>query len=100
MAVNKGLLTLVENEPNFSNQALENAVDTLKVGWVIKSSDLDTAIQDNTVLTTSQKNDLKDDIFSCFLLLCVTPAFSSFEILRSVRVHIDQITQILIEHVY
>ena len=62
MAVNKGLLTLVENEPNFSNQALENAVDTLKVGWIIKSSDLDTAIQDNTVLTTSQKNDLKDDI--------------------------------------
>jgi hypothetical protein len=62
MAVNKGLLTLVENEPNFSNQALENAVDTLKVGWVLKSSDLDTAIQDNTVLTTSQKNDLKDDI--------------------------------------
>ena len=37
MAVNKGLLTLVENEPNFSNQALENAVDTLKVGWVIKA---------------------------------------------------------------
>ena len=62
MTVNKGLLTLVENEPNFSNQALENAVNTLKVGWVLKSSDLDTAIQDNTVLTTSQKNDLKDDI--------------------------------------
>jgi hypothetical protein len=62
MTVNKGLLSLVENEPNFSNQALENAVNTLKVGWVIKSYDLDTAIQDNTVLTTSQKNDLKDDI--------------------------------------
>ena len=62
MTVNKGLLSLVENTPNFSNQALENAVDTLKVGWVIKSSELDTAIQDNTVLTTSQKNDLKDDI--------------------------------------
>lgn len=62
MTVNKGLLSLVENEPNFSNQALENAVDTLKIGWVTKSSDLDTAIQDNTVLTTSQKNDLKDDI--------------------------------------
>ena len=29
---------------------------------VIKSSELDTAIQDNNVLTTSQKNDLKDDI--------------------------------------
>ena len=62
MTVNKGLLSLVENVPNFSNQALENAVDTLKVGWVIKSSQLDTDIQNNTVLTTSQKNDLKDDI--------------------------------------
>ena len=62
MTVNKGLSSLVENTPNFSNQALENAVDTLKVGWVIKGSQLDTAIQDNTVLTTSQKNDLKDDI--------------------------------------
>ena len=62
MTVNKGLLSLVENPPNLSNQALENAVDTLKVGWVIKSSQLDTDIQNNTVLTTSQKNDLKDDI--------------------------------------
>ena len=62
MTVNKGLLSLVENTPNFSNQALENAVNTLKIGWVIKSSQLDTAIQNNTVLTTSQKNDLKDDI--------------------------------------
>jgi len=62
MSVNKGLKSLAEASPNFSNQALENAVDTLKVGWVIKSTDLDTAIQDNTVLTTSQKNDLKDDI--------------------------------------
>ena len=62
MTVNKGLSSLVGNQPNFSNQALENAVDTLKVGWVIKSSQVDTAIQDNTVLTTSQKNDLKDDI--------------------------------------
>ena len=62
MTVKKGLLSIVENEPNFSNQALENAVNTLKVGWVIKSYELDTAIQDNTVLTTSQKHDLKDDI--------------------------------------
>tara|TARA_R110001632_G_scaffold228098_1_gene363051 strand:- start:32 stop:1264 length:1233 start_codon:yes stop_codon:yes gene_type:complete len=62
MTVNKGLLSLVENTPNFSNQALENAVNTLKVGWVIKSSSLDTDIQNNTVLTTSQKNDLINDI--------------------------------------
>ena len=62
MTVNKGLLSLVENTPNFSNQSLENAVNTLKVGWVIKGTELDTDIQNNTVLTTSQKNDLKDDI--------------------------------------
>ena len=62
MTVNKGLLSLVENTPNFSNQALENAVNTLKVGWVIKGTELDTDIQNNNVLTTSQKNDLKNDI--------------------------------------
>ena len=62
MTVNKGLLSLVENEPNFSNQALENAVNTLKVGWVQKSFELDSVIASNSVLTTSQKNDLKDEI--------------------------------------
>ena len=56
---NKGLLSLAESDPNFSNQALENAIDQLKIGWVSKSIDLDTAIADNTVLTTSQKTDLK-----------------------------------------
>ena len=55
MTVNKGLLSLVENTPNFSNQALENAVDTLKVGWVIKSSHLD-SLTYTTILTASQKN--------------------------------------------
>ena len=62
MVVNKGLLSLVENTPNFSNQALENAVDTLKVGWVIKGSQLDSVIASNSVLSVSQKNDLKDTI--------------------------------------
>ena len=62
MAVNKGLLGLVENTPNFSNQALENAVNTLKIGWVLKSSTLDTTIANNAVLTTSQKTDLKATI--------------------------------------
>ena len=62
MTVNKGLLSIVENTPNFSNQALENAVNTLKVGWVTKSFDLDSVIASNGVLTTSQKNDLKDEI--------------------------------------
>ena len=62
MAVNKALRSLAEASPNFSNQALENGINELKIGWVIKSVELDTAIEDNTVLTTSQKNYLKDDI--------------------------------------
>ena len=62
MAVNKGLKSLAESSPNFSNQALQNAINELKIGWVIKSIELDTAIQENTVLTTSQKNDVKDTI--------------------------------------
>ena len=52
----------MEASPNFSNQALENAINELKIGWVIKSVELDTAIQNNSVLTTSQKNDVKDTI--------------------------------------
>ena len=62
MTVNKGLLSLVENTPNFSNQALENSVETLKLGWVLKGFQLDSVIASNAVLTTSQKNDLKNDI--------------------------------------
>jgi hypothetical protein len=66
MTVNKGLKTLVENTPNFSNQALENAINDIKTkvnsDWVTRTFDVDQAIEDNTVLTGSQKNDLKDTI--------------------------------------
>ena len=37
MTVRKGLSTLIDIDPNFSNQAIENAVNGLKQGWVIKS---------------------------------------------------------------
>ena len=60
--INKGLKSLVNASPNFSNQGLENAINELKMGWVTKSFTLDTDITDNTVLTTSQKNDVKDTI--------------------------------------
>ena len=62
MAVNKGLKSIAESTPEFSNQGLENAISDLKIGWVAKSIELDTAITDSTVLTASQKNDLKDAI--------------------------------------
>ena len=62
MTIKKGFLSLVDNQPNFSNQTIETAVNTLKVGWVQKGYDLDYAIANNSVLTTSQKSDLKDNI--------------------------------------
>ena len=60
--VNKGTKNLIGVDPGFSNQALENSLDALKVGWVSKSFDLDQTIANNTVLTTSQKTDLKSTI--------------------------------------
>jgi len=66
MTVKKGLKTLVENNPDFSNQGLENAINEIKSltapSFVAKTFDLDTAITNNTVLTDSQKNDAKDTI--------------------------------------
>ena len=62
MTVNKGLTSLANSTPNFSNQALENSINALKIGWVAKSIELDTAISNNSVLTTTQKNDVKDTI--------------------------------------
>ena len=69
MTINKGLTSLVNASPNFSNQALENAINDIKsvdkddgYSWIKSSIDADTAIEDNTVLTASQKNDVKDAI--------------------------------------
>ncbi len=59
MTVKKGLKTLVNNTPNFSNQNIENAVNELKIGWVAKTFTLDTSIKTNNVLTDTQKNDAR-----------------------------------------
>ena len=62
MAINQGLKSLAESTPDFSNQAVQNSINDVRIGWAAKSIDLDTAIQNNTVLTTSQKTDLKETI--------------------------------------
>ena len=71
MPVNKGFLSIVENEPNFSNQALENAVNDIKAvdkddghQFILSQFLLDTAIRNNPVLTTSQKNDVLETIYA------------------------------------
>ena len=59
MTVKKGLKSLVEGTPDFSNQNIENAVNKLKIGWVAKTFTLDTAIKTNNVLTDTQKNNAR-----------------------------------------
>ena len=59
MPVKKGLTTLVNNSPDFSNQNLGNAINDLKIGWVAKTFTLDTAIKNSNVLTDTQKNDAR-----------------------------------------
>ena len=71
MTVNKGLASLIDTDPNLSNQAQENAINDIKAvdkddGYqFIKSQfDVDTAIHNNTVLTASQKNDALATIYA------------------------------------
>lgn len=71
MTVNKGLSSLVNSDPDFSNQAVENAINDIKAvdkddGFqFIKSQfDLDTAIHDNAVLTQTQKNDALETLYN------------------------------------
>jgi hypothetical protein len=62
MPIKKGLASLVNSTPEFSNQGLENAINEFKVGWVEKTINLDTAIKENNVLTTTQKNNARQTI--------------------------------------
>ena len=71
MTVNKGLKSIAESSPNFSNQALENAINDIKAvdkddghQFILSQFLLDEAIRDNTVLTTSQKNDALDTLYN------------------------------------
>ena len=59
MAINKGLKSLVESSPNFSNQGLENAINELKNisgGFITKTFEVDTAIEDNGITYSSDNN--------------------------------------------
>lgn len=70
MTVAKGLKSIAESSPNFSNQALENAINEIKAidkddghQFILSQFLLDTAIHDNTVLTTTQKNDILESLY-------------------------------------
>ncbi len=71
MTINKGLKSLVESSPNFSNQALENAINDIKsidnddgYLFILSQFTMDTAIHDNTVLSQTQKNDALETLYN------------------------------------
>ena len=71
MTVNKGLKSIAESSPNFSNQALENAINDIKAvdkddghQFILSQFAVDEAIRDNTVLTQTQKNDALETLYN------------------------------------
>ena len=69
MTAKKGLKSLAESNPEFSNQHLENAINVIKAvdkddghQFILSQFLVDEAIRDNTVLTTSQKNDVLESL--------------------------------------
>ena len=69
MTAKKGLKSLAESNPEFSNQHLENAINVIKAvdkddghQFILSQFLVDEAIRDSTVLTTSQKNDVLESL--------------------------------------
>jgi len=59
MTVQQGLKSLAESNPNFSNQAVQNAIADANVGFVIKTKQLQYLTDINSTLTDVQKNSLR-----------------------------------------
>ena len=64
MTVKKGLKTLASNTPDFNNNAVSNIIADTNIGYATLSYTLAKTIRTNTVLTTSQKNDVKSSVNS------------------------------------
>ena len=62
MPVNQGLKTLIESQPNFNNQHVQNLIAPVNIGFVINQRNLVQKTNASTVLTVSQKNDLNETL--------------------------------------
>ena len=62
--VKQGLKSLAEKSPNLSNNAVNVLIADTNKGYATLSYSLAQKIRTNTVLTTSQKTDLKNTINS------------------------------------
>ena len=62
MAVNQGLKTFAESSPDFNNQGIQNLINPVNIGFVLKTRTLAQKVDASTVLTVSQKNDLNSTL--------------------------------------
>jgi len=59
MTVQQGLKSLAESNPNFSNQAVQDAITATNIGFVVKTKQLQYLADVNSTLTDVQKNSLR-----------------------------------------
>ena len=62
MTINQGLKSLASDSPNFNNNEVSKLIADTNIGLATISYTLAKAIDDDTVLTASQKTDLKNTI--------------------------------------
>ena len=60
--IKQGLKSLASNSPNFNNNAVSVMIADTNLGYASASYDLAKTIRNNSVLTTSQKNDVKSTV--------------------------------------
>ena len=60
--IKQGLKSLASNTPNFNNNAVSVMIADTNLGYASASYDLAKTIRNNSVLTTSQKNDVKSTV--------------------------------------
>ena len=59
MSVQQGLKSLAESNPNFSNQAVQNAIAEANTGFAIKTKTLQYLVDVNSTLTDAQKTTIR-----------------------------------------
>ena len=60
MSVSQGLTSLANNNPNFSNQHIQNNIANATVAWIAKTRNIAYRTDISVVLTNSQKTDVYD----------------------------------------
>ena len=62
MAVNQGLKSLAGSSPEFSNQHVQNLINNAEKSFAVNQRTLHKTVDDSTVLTESQRNNLLESL--------------------------------------